>query len=84
MPKTPHAALPEPLWTVTCTPGAPLAPITRALRAAGLQVTDVLDAISVVNGHAPAQRLAALRAVPGVADVAPTLGFQIGPDDGPQ
>ncbi len=78
------ATAPDPAWTVTCDSGVPLAPITQALRAAGLQVTDVLDVIGVINGHAPADRLAQLRAVPGVVDVSPLLGFQLGPDDGPQ
>jgi predicted deacylase len=71
----------NPLWTVTCEPGAAVAPIAKALRAAGLQVTDVLDAIGVINGHAPADLLPRLQAVPGVADVAPMLGFDIGPGD---
>ncbi len=74
----------DPLWTVTCEPGAALAPITAALRAAGLQVTDVLDAIGVINGHAAETQLPRLRAVAGVADVSPMMGFQLGPDDGPQ
>ena len=71
---------PDPLWTVTCEPGAALPAVTAALRKAGLKVTDVLGEIGVVNGHAPARLLAKLQAVPGVADVAPTLGFELGPE----
>jgi len=70
----------DPLWAMTCQPGAALAPITKALRAAGMQVTDVLDAIGVVNGHAPENLPPRLQAVPGVTDVAPTMGFQLGPE----
>jgi hypothetical protein len=70
----------DPLWTVTCTPGLALGPIAQALRAAGMEVTEVLEFISVINGHAAPALLPQLQAVPGVADVAPTLGFQLGPE----
>lgn len=70
----------DPLWTVTCQPGAALPPITKALRAAGMSITEVLDEIGVVTGHAPATALDKLRRVPGVADVSPTLGFQLEPE----
>lgn len=69
----------DPLWTITCEPGVPAPQVAQALRDAGLLVTDTLEIIGVINGHAPAALKAALQAVPGVADVAPTLGFQLDP-----
>lgn len=72
----------DPLWTVTCEPGAALPPIQQALQAAGLDVVQVLDMIGVIQGHCPAAALPRLQAVPGVADVAPTLGFQLGAEEG--
>jgi hypothetical protein len=77
MPKTKQAH-----WTVTAAPGTDVQALAAALRLAGLRVTDVLDVIGVVNGHAPAALAASLRQVPGVADVAPTLGFELGPEGG--
>lgn len=70
----------DPLWTITCQPGADLAPICQALQVAGLDVVEVLDIIGVIQGHCPAAVVPKLEAVPGVADVAPTLGFQLGPE----
>lgn len=70
----------KPLWTVTVEPGAALPAVTEALREAGMQITDVLEEIGVVNGHAPAKSLEKLRHIAGVADVAPTLEFQLGPE----
>jgi rhodanese-related sulfurtransferase len=72
----------DPLWTVTCQPGAAVPAVAQALRAAGLEVTDTLEMIGVINGHAPATLKPALEAVPGVADVAPLLGFQLDPGEG--
>jgi hypothetical protein len=72
----------DPLWTITCEPGVPAPQVAQALRAAGLEVTDTLEMIGVINGHAPAALKPVLEAVPGVADVAPTLGFQLGPEEG--
>lgn len=69
----------DPLWTITCSPGAPVRRVASALRKAGLEVTDTMEAIGVISGHAPASLKPALEAVPGVADVAPTLGFQLDP-----
>lgn len=72
----------DPSWTITCTPGAPVRRVAGALRKAGLEVTETMDAIGVITGHAPARLKPALQAVPGVADVAPTLGFELDPGEG--
>lgn len=72
----------DPPWTVTCQPGAPVLAVAQALRAAGFEITDTLEVIGVINGHAPAALKPVLEAVPGVADVAPMLGFQLDPGEG--
>lgn len=65
--------------TVTLKPGSDAGAVAKQLAAAGLAVTDVLDAIGVVQGHAPKSAHARLAKVSGVADVTPTLGVDIGP-----
>lgn len=67
--------------TVTLQPGSDAGEAARRLAAAGLEVTDVFDAIGVVHGRAPVALHARLAQVDGVADVAPTLGVDIGPGD---
>jgi hypothetical protein len=79
-PRMPSTSEADPLWTVTCEFGSPLAPTVKALRDTGFQVTDVLDEIGIVNGHAPAAMVPRLQALKGVADVSPTLGFSLGPE----
>ena len=68
-------------FTVTLKPGSDAAAIAKRLAAAGLDVTDVFEAISVVHGRAPESAQARLAKVTGVTDVTPTLGFDIGPGD---
>jgi hypothetical protein len=65
--------------TVTLDPARDTAGIAKALAAAGLEVTDVFEAVSVVHGRGTKALIGKLAAVPGVTDVAPTLGFDIGP-----
>jgi hypothetical protein len=70
-------------WVVTLQPGTATAEAASRLRAAGLQVQDVLEAIGVVTGRATAAAAAKLRAMPGVADVSPTPSADVGPPDAP-
>ncbi|MDM0053036.1 hypothetical protein [Variovorax sp. J22R115] len=67
--------------TVTLEPGSDAAAIAKRLAAAGLEVTDVLDAVSVVHGRAPKSAQARLAKVAGVTDVTSTLSVDIGPGD---
>ena len=57
--------------------------IVPDLKAAGLDVEGVLDAIGVVTGRASAKRIAALRKVRGVADVSSDHKVDIGPPGAP-
>ena len=57
--------------------------IVPDLKAAGLVVDGVLDAIGVVTGSAPAKSIAALRKVRGVADVSSDHKVDIGPPNSP-
>jgi hypothetical protein len=53
--------------------------VARDLKAAGLEVEGVLDAIGIVTGRADAKSIARLRKVRGVADVSPDYKVDIGP-----
>ncbi len=68
-------------WIVTCTGQRPVADVATDLSEAGFTIGSVLDAIGVITGTAPESRLAAVRAVPGVADVAADQPVDIGPPD---
>jgi ribosomal protein S11 len=67
--------------TVTLVLGADAAAAAKRLQAAGLEVSDVFDAISVIQGRAPASARRKLSKVPGVTDVAPTPVSGVGPPD---
>lgn len=68
-------------FTVTLKLGSDAAAIAKRLAAAGLEVTDVFDAVSVIHGRAPKSAQARLAKVAGVTDVTSTLGVDIGPGD---
>ena len=51
------------------------------LRAAGMQVEQVLDAAGVITGSVPAARRSSIEALPGVAAVEDETSFQIAPPD---
>jgi hypothetical protein len=57
--------------------------IARDLKAAGLEVEGVLDAIGIVTGRADAKSIARLRKVRGVVDVSPDYKVDIGPPGAP-
>lgn len=58
--------------------------VVAELRAAGLRVEQVMDAIGAVTGRVPEAELDALRAVPGVSAVeAAGRDFQLPPPDAP-
>jgi len=72
-----------PLWTVTIAPGTSIHEVAASLRDSGLTITDVFDAIGVINGHASNATLPKLQGVSGVVDVSPNLDINIGPPDAP-
>lgn len=67
--------------TITLAPGTDAAAAAKRLVAAGLEVGEVLDAVGVVLGRAPKSAKAKLAKVDGVADVAVTPTFEVGPPD---
>jgi hypothetical protein len=69
-------------WIITTTGQPPLADVVPALRKAGLEVEDVMDAIGIVTGSCAANKVAALRKVAGVSDVAADGPVGVGPPDG--
>ncbi len=66
-------------WIVTAAPGRPLDEIAKELSDAGLAVEQVLDAIGSITGRGSADLAPSLRAVRGVADVAPGQDLDVGP-----
>ena len=67
--------------TVTLEPGADAQAAAKQLQAVGLEVSDVFEAISVIQGRAPVAAQRQLSQVPGVIDVAPTPVSDVGPPD---
>ena len=57
--------------------------VARDLKAAGLEVGELLDAIGIVTGRAQTNSIARLRKVRGVVDVSPDHKVDIGPPDAP-
>jgi len=68
---------------VTVSKDRHLSDVVPDLKAAGLEVEGVLDAIGIVTGSASAKSIAALRKVRGVADVSSDHKVDIGPPDAP-
>ena len=68
---------------VTLSGDRPVHEVAHDLKAAGLDVDQVLDAIGVVTGSAYASRAARLRKIPGVTDVSSSHIVDIGPPGAP-
>lgn len=66
-------------WTVTTTGASPLPEVARRLRATGFQIDQTLAAIGCFSGLASDEVAGRARQVPGVADVSPEAGIDIGP-----
>ena len=64
---------------ITISGKVPIHQVASDLRAAGLQVDQVLDAVGSVTGSAHSDTVARLRSVPGVANVSPDHPVDIGP-----
>lgn len=58
--------------------------IAARLSDIGLQVDDVLEAISTITGTCDETTVSSLQAVPGVVDVATQRTYQLPPPDEPQ
>ena len=72
----------QPL-VITISGDRPIHEVADDLRAAGLDVDQVLEAIGSVTGSAHSKNVARLRKIRGVADVSPDHPVDIGPPDAP-
>ncbi|HEX8644730.1 MAG TPA: hypothetical protein VF702_12545 [Allosphingosinicella sp.] len=72
-------------WIVTLSDERPAAETCRQLRAAGLADLELMNAIGIATGTADEAAAARMRALPGVADIAPDMPVDITPpgEDGP-
>ena len=68
-------------WVVTTSGDRPLSDVTKDLAESGFAVGEVLDEIGCVTGAGDDKIAEKLRAIPGVADVAPEDVIDIGPPD---
>jgi hypothetical protein len=66
-------------YVVTVSGDRPVHEVARDLKASGLEVDQVMDAIGVVTGSAESAKLAKLRKVKGVTDVSADQAVDIGP-----
>jgi hypothetical protein len=55
--------------------------VAEQLRAAGMNVEQILSEVGIITGSAAADQLAALANVPGVVSVEAEQGFQLPPPD---
>jgi hypothetical protein len=62
---------------------AELAKVADALRAAGLEITAVLEQLAVITGRADESKLDAIARVPGVLRVEQQGSVQLAPPDSP-
>ena len=70
-------------WIITTSDERPISVIASDLTQAGFHVDLVLEEAGSITGTADPELLAKLRTIPGVIDVSPELGFDIGPPDVP-
>ena len=64
---------------VTISGERPIHQVANDLKAAGLEVDQVLESVGSVTGSAHSGTVDRLRSVPGVADVSPDHQIDIGP-----
>ena len=74
----------SPTWIVTIAGDHPAAEVAAALTRAGFETTSVLAEIGVITGRCPAAKVAALRKVAGVVDVAADAPVDVGPPGSPR
>ncbi len=71
--------MPESDWIITTSPERSIAQIRKELASAGFEVSEVLAEIGVITGRGSPAAVARLRGRPGIADIAPAGGVDIGP-----
>jgi hypothetical protein len=67
--------------TVTVSADADPDVVAEQLRAAGVTVEQVLQAVGVITGTVPSEQIAALTDLPGVLAVEPEQTFRLPPPD---
>jgi hypothetical protein len=70
-------------FVVTLSGSRPPHDVAAELKKQGFDVGEVLEAIGVVTGHAPAASLDAMRKLSGVADISKDHPVDIGPPGAP-
>jgi hypothetical protein len=70
-------------FIVTLSGARPVQEVVNDLKAGGLEVDQVMDAIGTVTGSAKSQTLERLRQVNGVTDISPDHPVDIGPPGAP-
>ncbi len=70
-------------YLVSVAPGAEFASVANALRSAGANVKQDLNAIGVIEIEADEDSADRLKTLPGVAAVEPASGVQLPPPDSP-
>lgn len=70
-------------WVVTTSGEKPLREVAKALERKGFEVAQVLEEVGCITGSASNEVAQEVRAVAGVADVAPEQPIDIGPPDAP-
>lgn len=74
----------SPTWIVTLAGDRPAAEVAAALAKAGFSATSVMAEIGVITGRCPAAKVARLRTIAGVADIAADAPVDVGPPDSPK
>lgn len=80
----PRSTATKARMVITLSGDRPIREVAADLRAAGLDVDHVLEAIGSVTGSSPSHNMKRLRGIRGVADVSPEHPpFDIGPPGAP-
>lgn len=70
-------------WNVTTSGDQSLSDVKKKLSQEGFNVDQVLEEIGTITGDASDDVAEKLRKIPGVTDVSPEIGIDIGPPDAP-
>jgi hypothetical protein len=68
-------------WIVTTSGKRPIDEVVRDLKSAGFSVDQVLTEIGCVTGSADNDAVQKIRSIPGIQDISPESGIDIGPPD---
>ena len=71
-------------WIVTTSADRSISDITKDLKEAGFDISQVLEHIGSITGAAAEETVPKLRSIRGVVDVSPDQPIDIGPPDSPE